>query len=69
MIRRWALMGKACSPPVGSGPVSHPILFVSCGTLEVFTQRLVWQLAPEKVILFGFPRDLHLRRPEGKASV
>ena len=42
---------------------------MSRGALEVFTQRLIEHLAPEKVILFGFPRDLHLRRPEGKASV
>jgi hypothetical protein len=41
-----------------------------CGVeFEVFTQRLVGQLAPGKVILFGFPQDLHLRQPEGNASV
>jgi hypothetical protein len=62
-------MGKANSPSVGLRPASHPISFVTRGALEVLTQRLVGQLAPEKVILFGFPQDLHLRQPEGKASV
>jgi hypothetical protein len=64
-----ALLGKAYSAPVGLRPASHPISFVTRGALDVFTQRLVGQLAPEKVIVFGFPRDLHLRQPEGKASV
>jgi|LakMenE01Jun11ns_1017448.scaffolds.fasta_scaffold8535914_1 hypothetical protein len=50
-------MGKAYSAPVGLGPVPDPISFVTSGALEVFTQRLVEQLAPEKVILFGFPQD------------
>ena len=62
-------MGKAFSASVGLRPASYPISFVTRGALEAFTQRLVWQLAPGKLILFGFPQDLHLRQPEGKASV
>ena len=50
-------MGKAYSAPVGLGPVTDPFSFVTREALEVFTQRLVEQLAPEKVILFGFPQD------------
>jgi hypothetical protein len=62
-------MGKVYSASVGLRPASHPISLVTRGALEVFTQRLVGQLAPEKVILFGFSQDLHLRQPEDKASV
>ena len=69
MIRQWALMGKAYSALVDLRPVTDRISFVNRGALEVFTQRLVGQFAPEKVILFRFPQDLHLRQPKGKASV
>jgi hypothetical protein len=68
VIRRWALMGKACSAPVGLRPVTDPISFVTLEALGVYTQRLGKQRAPEKVILFGFRQDLHLQRPECKAS-
>jgi len=53
-------MGKASSAPVGLRPVTDPISFVTLEALGVYTQRLGKQLAPEKVILFGFPQDLHL---------
>ena len=62
-------MGKAYSASVGLRPASYPISFVTRGALEVFTQRLGEQRAPERVILFVFPQDLHLRRPESKTSV
>ena len=61
-------MGKASSAPVGLRPVTDPISFVTLEALGVYTQRLGKQLAPEKVILHGFPQDLHLQRPEAKAS-
>jgi len=61
-------MGKAYSARVDFRPVTDPPSLVSCEALDVFTQRLVEQLAPERMILIGFPQDLYLRRPEGKAS-
>ena len=53
-------MDKASSAPVGLRPVTDPISFVTLEALGVYTQRLGKQLAPEKVILHGFPQDLHL---------
>jgi hypothetical protein len=62
-------MGQTYSAPVGLRPVTDPISFTTCEALGVFTQRLGEQLAPERVILFVFPQDLDLRRPEGNACV